>query len=122
MVFLGPLEGEVDSQVRALAPSALVIRADPALGQAAGLDRLIAQGQRLAALLANDNGVGHLMGASGTPVVSLFGPTDPRRWAPVAPASRIVRAQDFGGEAMEAIPPLPVVEAVMEMLAARGCA
>ena len=120
VVFLGPQEGDVDVKVRAWAPHAQVIRADAALGQAAGLDRLIAQGQRLAALLANDNGVGHLLGASGTPVISLFGPTDPRRWAPVTPTGRIVRAQEFGGEAMGAIPVEPVVDAVTTMLETLG--
>jgi heptosyltransferase-2 len=33
-------------------------------------------------LVAGDTGVGHLAGALGTPVVSLFGPTDPRLSAP----------------------------------------
>jgi ADP-heptose:LPS heptosyltransferase len=115
--FLGPQEGDVEAAIAAAAPAARIIRAIPDAKSGAGLDQLIAQGQRLAALLANDNGVGHLMGAAGVPVVSLFGPTDPARWAPVAPANLIVRAQDFGGGAdMAAIPASAVTKAVLEML------
>jgi len=50
------------------------------------------------------------------PVVSLFGPTDPARWTPVAPANRVVRATDFGGDDMASIPAEAATEAVMEML------
>lgn len=32
--------------------------------------------------LGNDSGVSHLAAACGVPVVALFGPTDPRVWAP----------------------------------------
>jgi ADP-heptose:LPS heptosyltransferase len=115
--FLGPMESEVRAQIESSAAGALVIQAAPDAPPGQGLDRLIAQGQRLAALLANDNGVGHLLGASGVPVISLFGPTDPARWGPVAPVNRFIRAQDFGGSlAMSAIPAEAVVRAVMEML------
>ena len=121
VIFLGPQEAEVAADFASAAPGAVIVRADPAITAAEGLDRLIAQAQRLSALLANDNGVGHLMGAAGTPVVSLFGPTDPARWAPVAPANLILCARDFGGgTAMEAIPVGPVVEAVMQLLARTG--
>ncbi|HWF78569.1 MAG TPA: glycosyltransferase family 9 protein [Caulobacteraceae bacterium] len=114
--LLGPQEGDVETQVRAAAPGAMVLRADPAAAAGDGLDLLIAEGQRFSVLLANDNGVGHLLGAAGVPVVSLFGPTDPARWAPVAPANAILKASDFGGgEAIEAIPVGPVVDAVMAM-------
>jgi ADP-heptose:LPS heptosyltransferase len=30
----------------------------------------------------NDSGITHLAAAVGTPIVALFGPTDPRMWAP----------------------------------------
>ena len=116
--LLGPQEGDVEARIRVAAPGAMVLHADPAATPGDGLDLLIAEGQRFAALLANDNGVGHLLGAAGVPVISLFGPTDPARWAPVAPANTILKAADFGGgEAIEAIPVAPVVDAVMAMLA-----
>ena len=34
------------------------------------------------AYIGNDSGITHLAAAVGTPVVALFGPTDPRMWAP----------------------------------------
>ena len=115
--LLGPMEGDVGAQVRAEAPGALVLGADPDAAAGVALDRLIAQGQRFALLLANDNGVGHLLGASGVPVVSLFGPTDPARWAPVTPDSLILQARDFGGQNnVAAVPATAVLEAVMTML------
>jgi ADP-heptose:LPS heptosyltransferase len=118
--LLGPQEGDVEARIREAAPGAMVLRADPAASRAAGLDLLIAEGQRFAALVANDNGVGHLLGAAGVPVISLFGPTDPARWAPVAPVNTILKASDFGGgAAIEAIPVGAAVEAVMAMLGAR---
>jgi ADP-heptose:LPS heptosyltransferase len=43
-------------------------------------------------VLANDTGVLHLGAAVGTPVLALFGPTDPAIWCPAAPAVRWLRA------------------------------
>ncbi|MBK5957207.1 glycosyl transferase family 9 [Rhodoplanes elegans] len=106
-VFLiGPQEQALIERIRAEAPGALmpeVEPVDPALGLAR-LELAIAVGERLAAVVANDNGIGHLMATIGTPLVSLFGPTDVGRWAPFTRRGEIVRAQDFGGETMEDIP------------------
>ena len=43
-------------------------------------------------LLGNDSGVSHLAGALGTPVVSVFGPTDPEVWGVRQPWARNVAA------------------------------
>jgi ADP-heptose:LPS heptosyltransferase len=111
--FLGPMEQAPAAEIEAAAPGSVVLTGQGLASR--DLDRLIAQGQRLTLLLANDNGVGHLLGAAGVPVVSLFGPTDPARWRPIAPANLIVRAQDFGGEDVSAIPAATVIEAVLAM-------
>jgi len=38
--------------------------------------------------IGNDNGVGHLAAASGGKVLMIFGPSDPRRYAPFVPEDR----------------------------------
>ncbi|GAB4544257.1 MAG: glycosyltransferase family 9 protein [Anaerolineae bacterium] len=38
--------------------------------------------------IGNDNGVGHLAAAAGAKVLMIFGPSDPRRYAPYVPPSR----------------------------------
>ena len=35
--------------------------------------------------IGNDSGITHLAAAVGTPVLALFGPTDPEVWAPRGP-------------------------------------
>ena len=43
-------------------------------------------------LVGNDSGPGHLAAAAGTPVLSLFGPTEPQLWAPRGERCRVLRA------------------------------
>jgi heptosyltransferase III len=40
--------------------------------------------------IGNDSGITHLAAAAGTPVVAIFGPTDPRVWAPRAENVQII--------------------------------
>lgn len=82
-ILLGaPGDGEAAAAILAAAPAvSLVGRDRPAL-----LPALLAQ---LDALISGDTGVAHLAAALGTPVVTLFGPTDPRLSAPRGPAEAI---------------------------------
>jgi heptosyltransferase-2 len=48
---------------------------------------------RCAALIANDSGSMHIANAVGTPVVALFGPTDPQRTAPTAAPATVLRRE-----------------------------
>ncbi len=43
--------------------------------------------------VGNDSGPTHLAGLLGTPTVALFGPTDPRVWAPVGERVRLITPQ-----------------------------
>jgi len=54
----------------------LVLLVEPHLGVLAGILA------RAAAFVGNDSGPTHLSAAVGTPTVALFGPTDPRQFAP----------------------------------------
>jgi ADP-heptose:LPS heptosyltransferase len=44
--------------------------------------------------VGNDSGVSHLAAAWGAPTLALFGPTDPRQWAPIGPTVTVVRSRD----------------------------
>lgn len=62
--------------------------------------------------IGNDSGIGHLAAAVGTPVVSLFGPTDPAVWAPRGERVAVLRS----GTCMTEIPVHAVVESVCHLL------
>jgi lipopolysaccharide heptosyltransferase II len=48
---------------------------------------------RLDVLITGDTGPMHLAAAVGTPIVALFGPSDPRRYGPLASQQRVLRVQ-----------------------------
>jgi heptosyltransferase-2 len=96
------------------------------------VDGLIGAVGRCAALVAGDSGPVHLASALRVPVVALFGPTAPERWAPRTGAFRVVTEQlicspcSNHGTAvcpicthacMRAITPAAVLEAVGAVLA-----
>jgi heptosyltransferase-2 len=45
-------------------------------------------------VVSNDTGIMHIAAAVGTPVLSLFGPTDPGEWAPTGERHRYIRGED----------------------------
>jgi len=82
--------------------------------------------QRCSAVVANDSGGMHLSAALGTPVVGLFGWTDPEKTGPLGP-SRIlqhsrIRDRDIARNSVDArmslasIQPVEVYDAVLELL------
>ncbi len=65
---------------------------DPPLGNALRIEDLYELACWLAKArlyIGNDSGVTHLAAAVGTPVLALFGPTDPTVWAPRGPNVRV---------------------------------
>jgi len=114
VMILGPAEQEALGPLQAAVPTARFPLQEagevtPAL--------TIALGARCAAAVAADCGAGHMLAASGAPMVSLFGPTDPEKFAPWAERLTILRAQAHGGAEMHHIPPAPVLAAVEALLA-----
>jgi len=115
VVLLGPAEAEDwGGVIRAALPFACLPlqetdRPTPML--------TIALGRRLAAAVANDSGTGHMLAAADIPLVSLFGPTPAEKFAPVTARPTLLRAQDFGGMTMEAIPLAAVEQALRRTLA-----
>jgi heptosyltransferase III len=47
--------------------------------------------------VGNDSGVTHLSARLAVPTVAIFGPTDPRRWAPRGPSVRVVGHPEWPG-------------------------
>jgi len=96
IIFQGPDDDEIVRRVSTLmAEKAIIART--------GLKELAAVCRRCRLLVGNDTGPTHVAAASGTPVISLFGPADPVRshpWGrenvvikkdlPCSPCSRIV--------------------------------
>ena len=72
---------------------------DPALPGAVRIDDLYELACWLAKArlyIGNDSGITHLAAAVGTPVLALFGPTDPEVWAPRGPLVRVGRWAQVG--------------------------
>jgi ADP-heptose:LPS heptosyltransferase len=65
------------------------------------LPRLAALLHLCAGYVGVDSGITHLAAAAGARVVAVFGPTDPRRWAPRGPRVSIVRCPEAGEPGQE---------------------
>ena len=86
------------------------------------------------AVVANDSGLMHIAAALGTPTVALFGPSDPRLWAPLNPLAAVIEPPDERScpqcgkpdcgdvrhRRTAAIAPERVLDAVREVLARAG--
>jgi heptosyltransferase-2 len=80
VIVLGaPADAAAAGEVTATAPVASLVGRDRP-------DLLTAVLSEIDVLVSGDTGVAHLAAALGTPVVALFGPTDPRLSAPRGPA------------------------------------
>ncbi len=87
-ITCGPMDAEpVKAMTSALSVPATVLSGRPVreiAGALAAMDLVV----------TNDTGIMHVAAAVGTPVLSLFGPTDPRQWAPNGPLHRYLRGAE----------------------------
>ncbi|HTP83808.1 MAG TPA: glycosyltransferase family 9 protein [Alphaproteobacteria bacterium] len=111
--ILGPAEAEWAERVRVAVPSAKLPLQD---AQSSDPLLTLAVAERLAVAVANDSGGGHLLAAGGAPLVSLFGPSSPAKFAPLAKRLMIITAQEFGGSEMASIPVDAVAAAIESLL------
>ena len=117
--FLGPKETGWLEEIKSAVPKARFPEQEAGIGDARPFNPMlpIALAGRLAASVANDSGIGHMLALGGQPLVSLFGRTAPEKFMPMSPALSIIKAQDFGGREMAAIPVAAVAEALEKALA-----
>ena len=115
--LLGPDEAGWLQQARDAVPQALFPLQDGHVAPEIRSSPLftIAVAGRLSLGLANDSGTGHMLAAADIPLVSLFGPTPPAKFAPYVSRGAVMRAQSFGGEAMDAIPAEAVVRQLLAL-------
>ncbi|HMA18999.1 MAG TPA: lipopolysaccharide heptosyltransferase II [Thermoanaerobaculia bacterium] len=85
VVAIGPGEEDLARQVSDAAGAPL-----PVIGADLDPVELAGVAARARAVVANDSGAMHLAAAVGTPVVALFGPTDPGRTGPAGVASVVL--------------------------------
>ncbi|MDE2824925.1 MAG: glycosyltransferase family 9 protein [Gemmatimonadota bacterium] len=95
MITFGPAD---DLVRRRLLP--LIETRDVLVFEGRSLVEVAALYARCRAMIGNDSGMTHLAAAAGTPVIALFGPTDPAVWGPRGKDVRILWGTDvFEGDA-----------------------
>jgi ADP-heptose:LPS heptosyltransferase len=122
--LLGPKEVDWRAEIAAAVPAALFPLQAPGVAERHGFSPFftVALAGRLAAALANDSGVGHMLAVGGTALVSLFGPTVPEKFLPMTDRLTVLRAADYGGREMRLIPVADVLAALERALAPASAA
>ncbi len=115
--LLGPEEREWHAPLSAAVPQALFPEQPNAAAAIGGPCLTAALGEHLSVAVANCSGPGHLLAAGGAPMVSLYGPTRPEKYAPFARALICLKAQDYGSDRTRAIPLDAVIAAVERQVA-----
>ncbi len=113
IITSGPMDdAPVSEMLRSLKVSPIVVRNKTIREVAALLTKANL-------VITNDTGIMHVAAAVGAPVLSLFGPTDPRQWAPAGTRNRYIMGE--GGD-INAITVAEVLTRAREMLEALSCA
>ncbi len=93
--------------------------------------QLAALMQRARLVITNDSAALHVAGAVGTPILAIFGPTDPRKYGPTGARDRVIQRQlfcvpceqalcRFHHECMRFISPEEVYRAAEQILEGEG--
>ncbi len=118
VMLLGPNEADWLDLVRSDCPQALL----PAW---AGNEmrpefrsplQTVAVGGRLTAAVTNDCGVAHILAAAATPLISLFGSTNPIKYVPLTPWVTVLTAREYGSDSLDAIPHDAVHAALVSLI------
>ncbi len=114
--LLGPIERDVLPRLRQALPEALF----PGCNEReplASVELSLAVSRRLSAAVGHDTGASHLMAEAGTALITLFGPSDPRVWAPNARRAVIIQSRNHGGPDIALIPLSAVTAAIAGLMA-----
>lgn len=88
VVFVvGPAESDLAPFIKA------GIKGDFRAREVCDLSCLIALVRQARCFVGNDSGVTHLAAFMGIPTVAIFGPSSPKRWSPVGPATTVLRGE-----------------------------
>lgn len=102
--LLGPDESSWRDTISSAVTGALFPEQDAAEMELPGGPLLtLALAEKLAVAIANDSGAGHILAAARRPLVSMFGPTNPDRFAEAGKNRVIIRAQEWGGPDLDNI-------------------
>lgn len=88
VVTSGPMDVDI---LQALLP---LLTCSPLILDRVPIRQVAAVINELDLFVSNDTGLMHVAGATGSSVLSLFGPTDPLQWAPVRKGSRWIAGKD----------------------------
>jgi ADP-heptose:LPS heptosyltransferase len=119
--LLGPQELDWYDELVAAVPSAKFPLQDyDAWGTAQlTISQTLAVAKCLDAVVANDSGVGNMLGAMDCRLISLFGPTSAEKLAPRVSHGKVIRAQDFGGSSSMGAITWEAVDAAVDAMIGR---
>ncbi|KJV10423.1 hypothetical protein VZ95_05030 [Elstera litoralis] len=77
----------------------------------------VALGRQLCAAVTNDCGMAHMLAAANTPLLTLFGYTNPKKYRPLSGISEVLSARQYGTINPEAIPVGDVLPRIERLVA-----
>ena len=89
LVLEGPADRAPVARLLAACAAACGAAGPPAVARELSVEALAGVLACCAGYLGNDSGVSHLAALAGCPTLTLFGPSDPARWAPIGPRTRV---------------------------------
>jgi ADP-heptose:LPS heptosyltransferase len=117
--LLGPQEADWVDPVRQAIPQALLPawNGNEMLAEFRCPLQTVELGRRLDAAVTNDCGVAHMLAASDTPLLTLFGYTNPVKYAPLTRWGKTLSAEAYNSRQTSAIPVEAVVDGLNDLLA-----
>lgn len=83
----GPMDDEITGALQEALSTEVQVLQNVAIRRVASILR------HATIVVSNDTGIMHVAAAVGTPVLSIFGPTDPHQWAPMGPGFRYIMSE-----------------------------